>query len=146
LMQPCDDPAVALAQAGDEEAFRSLVERHSRANFGTWLHRVAVNCALDFMRVRRRRDTGREGLDAIGSDGARPLPAADPQPDRLLFSAEVQERVAAVAELMPKERVAFVLRHFEEILKRSAGRWACARMRPRTTFSGPSARHSPAMA
>ena len=152
-MQQCDDPAVALAQAGDEEAFRSLVERHSRAvfklafrmtgheqdaedvvqetflrahqrlgqfesraNFGTWLHRVAVNCALDFMRVRRRRDTGREGLDAIGGDGARPLPAGDPQPDRLLFSAEVQERVtAAVAKLNPKERAAFMLRHFEEM-------------------------------
>jgi RNA polymerase sigma-70 factor (ECF subfamily) len=151
-MEQCDGPAVALAQAGDEDAFRSLVERHSRAifrlafrmtghqqdaedvvqeaflrahqrlgqfesraNFGTWLHRVAVNCALDFMRVRRR-DPPREELDDIGGDGARPLPAADPQPDRLLFSVEVRERVgAAVAELNPKERAAFVLRHFEEM-------------------------------
>jgi RNA polymerase sigma-70 factor, ECF subfamily len=153
-MEQCGDPAVALAQAGDEDAFRSLVERHSRAifrlafrmtgheqdaedvvqetflrahqrlgqfesraNFGTWLHRVAVNCALDFMRVRRRHDTGHEELDAVGGDGAaRPLPAADPQPDRLLFSAEVQGLVAAaVADLNPKERAAFVLRHFEEM-------------------------------
>ena len=44
------------------------------------------------------------------------MPAADPQPDRLLFCAEVQERVAAaVAELNPKERAAFVLRHLEEM-------------------------------
>jgi len=152
-MEQADEAAVALAQAGDEDAFRSLVERHSRAifrlafrmtgneedaedvvqeaflrahqrlhqfesraNFGTWLHRVAVNCALDFMRVRRRHDTGREEIDSIGSDGMRPLPAADPAPDRLLYSVEVQERVAAViAELSPKERAAFVLRHFEEL-------------------------------
>lgn len=152
-MEQADEAAVALAQAGDEDAFRSLVERHSRAifrlafrmtgneqdaedvvqeafwrahqrlrqfesraNFATWLHRVAVNCALDFLRVRRRHDTGREEIDSVGADGIRPLPAGDPAPDRLLFGAEVQQRVAAVlAGLAPKERAAFVLRHFEEM-------------------------------
>jgi RNA polymerase sigma-70 factor, ECF subfamily len=152
-MDQADEAAVALAQAGDEDAFRSLVERHSRAifrlafrmtgneqdaedvvqeaflrahqrlrqfesraNFGTWLHRVAVNCALDLMRVRRRHDTGREEIDAVGADGTRPLPSEDPAPDRVLYGAEVQERVVAViAELSPKERAAFVLRHFEDM-------------------------------
>jgi RNA polymerase sigma-70 factor (ECF subfamily) len=97
-------------------AHQRLRQFESRANFGTWLHRVGVNCALDFMRVRRRHDTGREEIDSVGADGTRPLPTDDPQPDRLLFGAEVQERVAAViAELSPKERAAFVLRHFEEM-------------------------------
>jgi len=152
-MEQADEAAVALAQAGDEDAFRSLVERYSRAifrlafrmtgneqdaedvvqeaflrahqrlgqfesrsNFATWLHRVAVNCALDFMRVRRRHDTGREEIDTVGADGTRPLPASDPAPDRLLFGAEIQQRVTAVlAGLAPKERAAFVLRHFEEM-------------------------------
>jgi RNA polymerase sigma-70 factor, ECF subfamily len=84
-MEQNDGVAVALAQAGDSDAFHALVERHSRAifrlaycmtsneqdaedvvqetflraykrlkqfesraNFGTWLHRIAVNCALRF--------------------------------------------------------------------------------------------------
>lgn len=152
-MEQADEAAVALAQAGDEDAFRSLVERHSRAvfrlafrmtgneqdaedvvqeaflrahqrlhqfesraNFGTWLHKVAANCALDFMRIRKRHDTGREQIDAVGADGVRPLASEDPAPDRLLYGAEVQARLAAViAELSPKERAAFVLRHFQEM-------------------------------
>ena len=87
-MPQTDAAAVALARDGDSEAFRALVERHSRAvyrlahrmtgnaqdaedvvqetflkayqqlgrfesraNFGTWLHRIAVNCSIDLIRV-----------------------------------------------------------------------------------------------
>ncbi|HXJ92918.1 MAG TPA: sigma-70 family RNA polymerase sigma factor [Terriglobia bacterium] len=150
-MEQDDGVVVALALAGDSDAFRTLVERHSRAifrlayrmtsneqdaedvvqetflraykrlkqfesraNFGTWLHRIAVNCALDCMRLRQRHDTGRESIDAVGADGPQPLPAGDPLPDRVLFSAEVQQQIDGVlAGLSPKEKAAFVLRHFE---------------------------------
>jgi RNA polymerase sigma-70 factor (ECF subfamily) len=89
-----DAAAVALARDGDAEAFRSLVERHSRlvfrvayrmtgnesdaedvvqetflkayrqlgrfesrANFGTWVYRIAVNCAIDYMRAKPKRES-----------------------------------------------------------------------------------------
>ena len=35
------------------KAHQRLGQFESRAHFGTWLHRVAVNCALDLLRVRR---------------------------------------------------------------------------------------------
>ena len=42
------------------------------------------------------------------------IPSSDPQPDRLLLSRELQERVgAAMQTLSGNERTAFVLRHFE---------------------------------
>src|SRR5215212_1228919 len=84
---------LARARQGDSEAFRELVERHSRsifrlafrmtgneqdaedlvqetflraykqlhrfdgrAAFGTWLYRIAANCSLDLIRVRKIRN------------------------------------------------------------------------------------------
>ena len=99
-MPQTDAAAVALARDGDSEAFRALVERHSRAvyrlafrmtgsaqdaedvvqetflkaykqlsrfesraNFGTWLHRIAVNCSIDLIRSRPRRETLQSDTD-----------------------------------------------------------------------------------
>src|SRR5438034_1551418 len=88
-----DLAVVSRARSGDADAFRQLVERHSkavfrvayrmtgnehdaddvvqetllrawrqmggfeeRANFSTWLHRIAVNCSLDLLRSRSRHE------------------------------------------------------------------------------------------
>src|SRR5215216_3950597 len=99
-MPQTDAAAVALARDGDSEAFRALVERHSRvvfrlahrmtgnasdaedvvqdtflkayrqlgrfesrANFGTWLHRIAVNCSIDLIRSRPKRESAHDTVD-----------------------------------------------------------------------------------
>src|SRR6187431_2876025 len=106
-MTHTDAATVALARDGDSEAFRALVERHSRAvyrlayrmtgsaqdaedivqetflkayrqlsrfesraNFSTWLHRIAVNCSIDLMRARPHRESGHDAadLDQLGTD------------------------------------------------------------------------------
>lgn len=149
-MPQTDTAAVALARDGDSDAFRGLVERHSRAvyrlahrmtgnpqdaedvvqdtflkayrqlgrfesraNFGTWLHRIAVNCSIDLIRSRKHQETGHDAadLDTLDrSDDHR----VDPSPERLMLSTEVQEKVSHAMEgLTHMERAAFVLRHFE---------------------------------
>jgi RNA polymerase sigma-70 factor, ECF subfamily len=154
-MEAADADVVARARDGDIEAFRALVERHSRglfhlayrmtgdegdaedvvqetfmkayrtlhrfesrANFGTWLHRIASNCALDVIRARRRRGPlagPRDAEDPDAGEAVDDLPATDPAPDRLVYGAEVRGRVAAaLGDLSPNERAAFVLRHFEQ--------------------------------
>src|SRR5260221_10126852 len=37
-------------------AYRTLDRFEERANFSTWLHRIAVNCSLDLLRARVRHD------------------------------------------------------------------------------------------
>src|SRR6476619_2607438 len=132
-MEMTDLAGVGRARGGDAEAFRDLVERHSRgifrvayrmtgnehdaddvvqetflrayrqidkfeerANFGTWLHRIAVNCSLDLLRSRVRHDKNRiRTNDEEDDDMTREFESTDPQPDRLLLSAEMKDHVLA---------------------------------------------------
>ena len=162
-MPQTDAATVALARGGDTDAFRMLVERHSRAvyrvahrmtgnasdaedvvqetflkayrqlgrfesraNFSTWLHRIAVNCSIDLIRARPHREAGHDAADLDDLGAAEPGQPAQPSPERLMLSTEVQEKVgAAMSALSPRERAAFVLRHFEghsiEDISRSLG-------------------------
>src|SRR5437667_6220822 len=93
-------------------AYRQLARFEERANFGTWLHRIAINCSLDLLRARGRADKhyGGDPEEAELSGAAK----SDAQQDRLLLSAELQKQVATAMErLSGNERTAFVLRHFE---------------------------------
>jgi RNA polymerase sigma-70 factor (ECF subfamily) len=146
-MHPDDAAAVAKARRGDEDAFRLLVERHSRSiyrlayrmtgrpedaedvvqeafvraykqmdrfearsNFGTWLYRIAFNCAVDYTRTRYHRDRP-ESLDAL----ERAAPEAHaPAADDLVFATEIDGSIQrALLELSAQERAAFVMRHYQ---------------------------------
>lgn len=148
-----DAAAVAMARAGDTEAFRLLVERHSRnvykvafrvtgnaedaedvvqdtflkayrqldrfesrASFGTWLHRIAMNCSVDLLRSRPKREQAEEVdvLEQMGSAQATATGTHGHSPERLTASAQVGDRVqAAMSRLSPLERAAFVMRLYE---------------------------------
>jgi RNA polymerase sigma-70 factor (ECF subfamily) len=150
-MPQTDAAAVALARDGDSEAFRALVERHSRAvfrlahrmtgnpsdaedvvqdtflkaykqlsrfesraNFGTWLHRIAVNCSIDLIRSRPHREAAHDVADLEQFGAGEAADTGRPSPERLMLSAEVQARITgAMSGLSQMERAAFVLRHFE---------------------------------
>lgn len=150
-----DRLAIGKAQRGDRDAFRLLVERHSRpvfrlafrmtgneidaedmvqetflkawkqigkfdgrASFGTWLHRICANCALDHLRARKRKqdpqgvsrqDSGTETVDHMAQ-----LASGAPSPERLALSAQITAILGpALDELSDMERAAFILRHYE---------------------------------
>jgi RNA polymerase sigma-70 factor (ECF subfamily) len=98
--------------------YRKLDGFESRANFSTWIYRIAVHCALD--RVRRRRGDEANSTARVGeSDDPEQdqLQVADHAagPDRLLLSGEVSAlQQTALRSLTPTERTAFVLRHMED--------------------------------
>lgn len=92
-------------------AYRKLHLFDGRAQFGTWLHRIAVNCAMDLMRREGRRSQ-RETADERTELEA--MVNGEPRPDRMAESSEVGRAVQRVLQsLSPTERTAFLLRHFE---------------------------------
>jgi RNA polymerase sigma-70 factor (ECF subfamily) len=94
-------------------AYRKLDEFEARAQFGSWLHRIAANCAYDLLRARARRQARFDSIDAA-EEGAQEFAGSDPAPDRLVAGGEIRERVqTAMARLSNLERSAFTLRHLE---------------------------------
>ncbi len=158
-METSDAAAITRARGGDSDAFRLLVERHSktifrvayrmtgnehdaddvvqetflrayrtldrfeeRANFSTWLHRIAVNCSLDLLRARGRHDR-HYGGDPEEAEMMGAMKSDAMLQDRLLLSAELQTHVTkAMERLTGNERTAFVLRHFEGMPVEEIGR------------------------
>ena len=92
-------------------AYRQLGRFESRADFGTWLYRIAANCAVDMMRTRAHRLHAK----ADRLDAGEPMPETrNPGPDRLAESAEIDQLVnEALGDLTAIERAAFTLRHHE---------------------------------
>lgn len=100
-------------------AYRKLHLFDGRSQFSTWLHRITVNCSMDLMRKKARRDA-REISDE-GVNEVRMI-AMDPRPDRLAASGEVGRQVEKVLRsLSPTERTVFVLRHFEGYTSKEIG-------------------------
>jgi RNA polymerase sigma-70 factor (ECF subfamily) len=103
-----------VAQETFLRGYRTLESFQSRANFGTWIYRIAVRCALDKL-CSRRPEQEAHALEA--SDGEPEfVQVVDqaPGPEQLVLSGEIAAfREAAMASLTPLERAAFMLRHME---------------------------------
>jgi RNA polymerase sigma-70 factor (ECF subfamily) len=104
-----EQDAEDVVQESFLRAYRQLGRFESRANFGTWLHRIVANCSVDHLRARQAHQGGNsldEVVDLVVSEG--------PGPERLARSAEIHGCVAAALDrLSPLERAAFTLRHYE---------------------------------
>jgi RNA polymerase sigma-70 factor, ECF subfamily len=166
-----DALAVERTLAGERDAYRILVERHShnvfrlayrmtgnqhdaeevvqeaflrayqklgqfaaRANFGTWVYRIAANYAIDRMRQRKKEEARRveptAGEDGMENNPVNQVQDVAPTPERLTQSLELRKQMEiALAALSESERTAFVMRHWEgcgieeiaEVLKSNSG-------------------------
>ncbi|MEW5762937.1 MAG: sigma-70 family RNA polymerase sigma factor [Bacillota bacterium] len=116
-----------LAQDVFMRAFGAIEGFRNEADFGTWLHRIAVNVWLN----SRRRQPQAVSLDnpVVTDEGEIPraLAAADPPPEQVLEALELRLQVRrALAELPPEYRAVLVLREMYGYTYEEIGRFlAC---------------------
>ncbi|MGD9904050.1 MAG: RNA polymerase sigma factor [Vicinamibacterales bacterium] len=105
------------------KAHRQLARFEDRSEVRTWLHRITVNCAIDFIRRRRHRELAVDPGDLADGSAGHWEADAHAGPDRLAESGQISDRVAAaMAQLTTSERAAFVLRHVEGLSIDEIGR------------------------
>jgi RNA polymerase sigma-70 factor (ECF subfamily) len=103
------EDAVDVSQGVFVRLWKGLRRYDPSRRFDTWLYRITVNAAIDFVRSRGR------SLQPL-PDEPQELPAATagPTAESALDLAELRRAFARLsARLAPKQRVAFVLREVE---------------------------------
>ncbi len=96
--------------------YQKLPSFQFKAGFGTWIYRITVNCAFDWLDRLDRRGPEENQHAVKDAEWVREqLPDLDAGPERLLLSREMAaQQELAMRALTPLERTAFVLRHVED--------------------------------
>jgi RNA polymerase sigma-70 factor, ECF subfamily len=111
--------AEEVVQEAFLRAYQKLEQFEARANFGTWVYRIAANYAIDRMRQKRSEEARREEPSSRAPESAENsvmnlLPDEGPSPERLAQNAELRRQLErALDTLTQAERTAFVMRHWE---------------------------------
>lgn len=118
VMRMVRDPAEAedVAQEAFVKAYRALPNFRGESAFYTWLYRIGVNTAKNWLMANgRRMPTVSEIVDEDGDDiDGSHLLRDDETPDRVLLSKQIGETVNAAMEALPDDlRTAIVLREIE---------------------------------
>lgn len=114
------ETAEDLAQATMVQAWRRLRQFDGRSAFGTWLYRIGVNTALDYL--RRKKNRPMESLEVAADTGVEL--AVDPTPPgTALDGKELGDAISqALQKLTPEHRSVFVLGEIEGMPYEDIGR------------------------
>ena len=117
-----ESDAEDVVQEAFLRGYRKLEGFESRSNFGTWIYRIAVRCALDKISGRRWDDSSRVAEENDPEQEQVQVADEAAGPDRLLLSGEIGAlQEAALHSLTDTERTAFVLRHMEDCTSEEIG-------------------------
>ena len=111
------DPEAAqdVAQDAFLKAYRGLMKFRGESAFYTWLYRIAINTAKNFLVAQGRRmpDFEVDSQDAEHYEGASALKESD-TPERQLLTEEIERTVyRAIKELPDDLKTAITLRELE---------------------------------
>lgn len=92
-------------------AFRKRKQFDGRSKVSTWLYRIASNCAIDFLRTRKRDRLA----DRDQENTPDQVPSLGRSQELLVHQKELVTRLGKLMqELTPKDRLALVLRHYQD--------------------------------
>ena len=125
LLRSSED-ASDIYQEAFLRVYRNLHTFRFDCSFHTWLYRIVTNLCLDHLRKRKVRreepttiETSEGPVDRmeVVQEGS-----VDGDPQRKLLSQQLSTRIRVVlAELTPRERLVFEMRHFEGMRLRAIG-------------------------
>lgn len=97
------------------KAYRALPNFRSESAFYTWIYRIAINTAKNYLVAQGRRPPNTD-IDAVDAElyGIAPGLKEDASPERLLLTEELRKIVFDVIEELPDDlRLAITLREIE---------------------------------
>jgi RNA polymerase sigma-70 factor (ECF subfamily) len=121
-----EEDAAEVYQEAFLRIYKNLGTFRFDCSFHTWLHRIVSNLCVDYLRKRKSR---REEPSVVEtSEGPRDRAdtwaeeRADGDPQRWLLSQQLRARIERVlADLTPRERTVFELRHYQGLRLRAIG-------------------------
>jgi len=107
--------AMDVSQEAFIKAYRALANFRGDSQFYTWLYRIAINTAKNYLVARNRRppDVDVEANE-YGDYGSADIMADVDTPENLMARDQLQDKVFATLEKLPDDlRTALSLREFE---------------------------------
>jgi RNA polymerase sigma-70 factor (ECF subfamily) len=102
-----DADAADVTQLAFVRAFRGLTAFRGTSTVRSWLYRIAINCALSWLRDHRREQPTELAEDA--------LTEANPAPAQLSAGDDRAQLRAAIEQLPPKQKLVLELRVFDDL-------------------------------
>lgn len=107
--------AEEIVQEAFLRGYQRLERFQHRSAFGTWIYRIAVNCALNRINRPGIEAEYRHGEETDPEEKTVQVAGKDADPERELLSREISTaQEMAMQRLTPTEKTAFVLRHLED--------------------------------
>jgi len=109
------DEVLDVAQETFIKAYRALAKFRGDSAFYTWLYRIAINTAKNYLVAQSRRppDTDIDAADAVQFDGDSKLRETD-LPEQLVHRDEVERVIYETIDELPQDlRTAITLRELE---------------------------------
>ena len=102
-----DADASDVTQQAFVRAFKGLATFRGAASVRSWIYRIAINCALSWLRDHRREEPTEIAEDVLTEPNAAPA--------RLLGGEQNAKLRAAIGQLPPKQKLVLELRVFDDL-------------------------------